>query len=382
MTLTSSLGYSNTEEPLRMGPSQLDSTSVFIRGGVKESGDEAMSRRRSALMSHGCWQIPPAQPQERAISAMTQAYHLSQSYDNKRKQAVSLIFPSNIWINESEMHNAVLSSGGDAFCTVRRKLRQSRVKGKKGCFELFVSSKLTLSNAIARGFWSSFVKQRLSCTKLKLKSVCSLPSKQKSLCIQPKSFLAFLTFGFSPYKGDKVSARLVFRSVPAIHPRVSEKQEKKKKPWMYLRMFPWNHSWQPADIKPELWPCIGCTQSSFGDLRSQHLPQWVFELTRRHALMTGRTDIFVFAELWDQTDARSRKQNWNTLQERCGPWKEVLVDPYQFSKCAVAALVWWRVFIWHSGIISKPSSCTSASNMPEYNHIGFRNSPQKSVVDD
>lgn len=49
------------------------------------------------------------------------------------------------------MHNAVLSSRGDAY-TVRRKLRQSRFKGEKGCFELFVSSKLTLSNAIARVF--------------------------------------------------------------------------------------------------------------------------------------------------------------------------------------------------------------------------------------
>lgn len=192
------------------------------------------------------------------------------------------------------MHNAVLSSRGDTFCTVRRKLRQSRVKGKKGCFELFVSSTLTLSNAIARVF-VFFCKTKVELHQTKTEICLFSPFKAK-ITLHPTQIISGL-FNF----WLKVSARLVFPN-----PWVSEKQE--KKPWIYLRMFPWNHSWQPADIKPELWPRIGCTQSSFGDLRSQHLQQWVFEITRCHGLATSRMNIFVFA-------VRVIRSNWCMQQE-------------------------------------------------------------------
>lgn len=57
-TLTSSLGFSNMEELLQMGASQLSQTSVFIRRDVKETPKMGMNRRCLSLMSHGFSQIP------------------------------------------------------------------------------------------------------------------------------------------------------------------------------------------------------------------------------------------------------------------------------------------------------------------------------------
>lgn len=141
-----------------------------------------MSRRRSTLMSCGCWQIPQAQPQQRAISLMRQACHLSQSYDTERKT----VFFRQINKKEDVRSRGFFQAEGEAFLVVSKKWKQRWHRGKKWCFEACVSFKLTLSNVRVFFFFFFaffFWKQRLSCTELKPNPVCSLPSKQTSLCI-------------------------------------------------------------------------------------------------------------------------------------------------------------------------------------------------------
>lgn len=238
MTLTSSLGYSNTVESLRMGPSQLVSTSVFIRRDVKESRDEAMSRRRSALMSSGHWQIPPAQPQERTISMMRQTCHLSQSYYTKRKQAHLSYFQFkciNIW---------------DRKCTIR----VFQAKGKHsthGATKMKAKTRQRQESLFWTGcvFQTDFIKCNrqllfffflhvfLCKTKVDMDwgktENCLFPlfKAKNTLYPQLKSFLPLLTLGFSPLWGKQIDGwshcTRGFRSVPAIHPWVSQKQEKK-----------------------------------------------------------------------------------------------------------------------------------------------------------
>lgn len=101
-----------------------------------------MSRRRSTLMSCGCWQIPQAQPQQRAISLMRQACHLSQSYDTERKT----VFFRQINKKEDVRSRGFFQAEGEAFLVVSKKWKQRWHIGKKWCFEACVSFKLTLSN--------------------------------------------------------------------------------------------------------------------------------------------------------------------------------------------------------------------------------------------
>lgn len=132
-----------------------------------------------------------------------------------------------------EMHDLVLSSRGETFHTVRWKWRQSRDKGKKGSFK---SSKLTLSNANTScfflfGWLSSFVKKKVDLGWCKTEICLFPPLKAKTtLYPQPKSFLPLLT---PPLQGKKIDGwshcTRGFRSVPAIHPWVSQKQEKSLK---------------------------------------------------------------------------------------------------------------------------------------------------------
>lgn len=58
MTFASSLGYSNSEELLQIGPSQLRQASVFLRRDVKETGDTGMSRRCLSVMYRRYSRIP------------------------------------------------------------------------------------------------------------------------------------------------------------------------------------------------------------------------------------------------------------------------------------------------------------------------------------
>lgn len=114
-----------------------------------------------------------------------------------------------------EMHDLVLSSRGEAFHRVGWKWRQSQNKGKKGCFETGVSSKLTLSNAFASCFFY-FLLVFLCKTKVDWgwckTEICLFPPiKAKTARYpQPKSFLPLLTLGFfPPTEAEKIDEVIV-----------------------------------------------------------------------------------------------------------------------------------------------------------------------------
>lgn len=80
----------------------------------------------------------------------------------------------------------------------------------------------------------------------------------------------------------------------------------------------------------------------------------------RNALMTSRINIFVFAELFEQTHARAAGNETemklpDEMPSTCGEQSAAVVDPQQFRKCVAMSQIWWRVVIWHSGIIANPS---------------------------
>lgn len=138
----------------------------------------------------GADKSPPAQPQERTISTMRQTCHLSQSYYTERKQAHLPYFQfkcinkwdrkCTIWFFQAEGKRSTRCEENEG--KAKTKARKTVLK------QVYLPNWLYQMQSPVVFFYffvclSSFVKQRLTWADVKLKSVWSLPSKQKTLCI-------------------------------------------------------------------------------------------------------------------------------------------------------------------------------------------------------